>query len=74
VNVRGSFLGSFCAGATSLGVCPDALVGAHLSAATFAFFAALLLVSAIADGDRSTEIAIATINVRFINTPCVMSK
>jgi hypothetical protein len=66
VNVRGSFLGSFCAGATSLGACPDALVGAHLSAATFAFFAALLLVSAMADGDISTDIAITATSKRFI--------
>jgi hypothetical protein len=66
VNVRGNFLGSFCAGATSLGACPDALVGAHFSAATFTFFAALLFGSAIADGDASTEIAIAATSKRFM--------
>jgi hypothetical protein len=40
--------------------------------ATFTFFAALLFVSARADGERSTEIAIAAITVHFIETPCVM--
>ena len=69
VNVRGNFLGSFCAGATSLGVCPAALVGPHLIAAGLLVLTALLFDSAIAEGDRSTEIAIATITVRFIITP-----
>jgi hypothetical protein len=72
VNVRANFLGSFCAGATSFGSCPVALVGAHLIAATFTAFAALVFGSATAEGDRSTEIAIAAIIVRFINIPCLM--
>jgi hypothetical protein len=49
-----------------------ALVGAHLIAATFTAFAALVFGSATAEGDRSTEIAIAAIIVRFINIPCLM--
>jgi hypothetical protein len=41
-------------------------------AGTFTAFAALLIGSATAEGDRSTEIAIAAIIVRFINIPCLM--
>ena len=54
------------------GTMPEALVGAHFMATTFSTLTALGLCSATADGDRSTEIAIAAITVRFINIPCLM--
>jgi hypothetical protein len=56
VNVRGKRFNNFSAGATNGGVCPTALVGAHLIAETFAD---LLFVLATAAGE--------TINVEADN-------